>query len=102
MTTLPLNKISIGQYLFNVAKLLDVAGNVLIIGFVKFFVPMPPASGNCHYTMSEALDELRNVGSNAACVACKILTVIFGIGKPKGYDHCAQSMDGMPTDITSS
>ena len=97
-----MNKQSIGQYLMNILKLLDVAGNVLIVGFIKFFVVMPPASGNPHYTMSEALDELRNAGSKPACAVCKVLSVIFGIGRPKGYDHCASSMEGMPNNITSS
>ena len=99
-------KMTIGEYLLNLLKLLDVAGNVIIIGFIKFFIAMPPACGNSHFTMSEALDELRNEGSVPACQFCKLLSWVFQWFQPldqrKGYDHCAQSMIGMPEDVENS
>ena len=101
-----MNKLAILQYVFNFLKLLDVAGNVIIVGFIKFFVSMPPASGNPHYTMSEALAELRDAGSKPACVVCNILTWFFKWFVPsnqrKTYDHCTSSMSGMPQNVNAS
>ena len=97
-----MNKQTIGSFFYNIALLLDIVGNVLIVGVIKFFVAMPPASGNAHFTMSEALDELRNAGSKPACKVCQILSIMFNpfnIRKNKLYDHCASSMVGMPQDI---
>ena len=99
-------KISFGTYLMNLLKLVDVAINVLILGFIRLFKALPPACGNCHFTTSEALEELRRIGSLPACRVCKALSWFFkwfqSKAKRKGYDHCARSMDGMPYDIEAS
>ena len=100
-----MTRISVGTYLLNLVKFfLDVLFNVVVIGLVRIFVPMSPACGNVHYTVSEALDELRSAGVGAACALCKALSIVFKPFNPgvKNYDHCDQSMVGMPEDISSS
>lgn len=60
-----------------------------------------PAAGNPHYTISQRLAESRAKGSKFACVSCRILTFVFRLFGSKTKDHCTDSMQGMPQDITS-
>ena len=99
-----MSRMTFAAYALNLLKLVDVAFNVVVLGIVALFVAQPPACGNCHYTTSEALAEMRSNGSKSACILCKVLSVLF---KPfnrhvSHYDHCTQSMEGMPQSIANS
>jgi hypothetical protein len=103
-------RISIWRYLLNILILIDISANVFIGGVMAMLIKTNvPALSNPHYTCSEAWAEMRDLHLKGepiwmyrqGCFVCKILTAIQNhIIRIKG-DHCTESMDGVPPDITA-
>ena len=98
------------QFCINILLYIDIGCNVFIGGILAMLVKTHvPALGNSHYSCSEAWAEMRDLHMRGepiweyrqGCVACKLLTLIQNKILRITGDHCTESMDGVPPDITA-